>query len=577
MATTRSRHRALGDAAPGLSTLSSITAPPAGKARHRVTIEEVPDVSLGITRDDSSDMDIPGSFATSPINYGKAPASPEPELDSDEIDARIAASHISIAPEERTDDGSCPSDGSIAPDDLWSEVEPQAASTSRKPYPAERTADPAYPTPDEATRRAYEESTTPYKTPSRHAKVAAKTPGVKPSGPLYFPNVTTFRLKPSSKSDEFIQHAEKYGRVPGMEWFPHKVIIEHDSEGKSSSQTNSAEQKSDETLKQLTKKPKSKGQQRAEDMAFLRDVIKDNKRRRRMQEMLPDLIPNDKSLLDELWDAMKSSSGGEGYESSVPEGEETMKPDSDSPPIQSWEVMSSEPKTQSPVPGPSYFDKGKWVRDEDYEANQQYIESHKPEPEVRTASSEGRKKKKKKSKKPRPSLGINLEQIRPTQAPNLEKSRDAIDLKASIAALPAGGYFAEKMRAKSAAPDQSRVEKTRQKFNPPSDSSDSSSESSESSSEHSSTSSPESSDSENDRRKSRKKKSSKGKSRSEYREENRELKEKVKKAQRASVKLKEPTTYYGQESYDDFELWSYETDQWIKASGFSDADTVEYM
>ncbi|KAG9113522.1 hypothetical protein FRC07_007771 [Ceratobasidium sp. 392] len=439
-------------------------------------------------------MDIPGLFASSPVNLGKAPAEPEPEpeLDSNEIDARIAVTHISIAPEECTDIESCPSDGSIAPKDFWSEVDPPAASTSRKPYPAERTTKPLeYPTPGATTWRAYGQSTTPFKTPSRHAKVVVKTPSIKLGGPMYFPHNTTIHNVPEAPSE---------------------------------SPVNSAEQKSDETLKQGAKKPKLKAQQRAEDMEFLREIIQNNKRLRRMQKVFPDLVPNNKPLLDEVMEALGESSGAEGHESSVWEDEVYRVP-MDSPPVQAWEIMSSEPKTQSPAPGPSYFDKGKWVSNEDYEANQDYITAHKPAP---TALSEGHKKKKK-SKKPRPSLGINLEQICPTQAPNLEKSRDVADLMASITALP----FRQLKRVHSSK--------------------------------------------DNSRKKSRKKKSSKHKSRSEYREENCELKEKVKKAQRASVKLKEPTTYYGQESYDEFELWSYETDQWIKASGFSDTDTVEYM
>ncbi|KAG8775257.1 hypothetical protein FRC12_001591 [Ceratobasidium sp. 428] len=127
----------MGDAAPGLSTLSSIATLPAGRVRHRITIEEVPNVSLGHTRNHSSDMDIPGLFASSPVNLSKAPAEPEPKpkLDSDEIDVRIVVTHRSIAPEECTDIESCPSDGSIAPEDFWSEVDPPGGEYEQEAVP----------------------------------------------------------------------------------------------------------------------------------------------------------------------------------------------------------------------------------------------------------------------------------------------------------------------------------------------------------------------------------------------------------------------------------------------------------
>ncbi|KAG8693823.1 hypothetical protein FRC09_010274 [Ceratobasidium sp. 395] len=496
----------MGDAAPGLSTLSSIAILPAGRVRHRITIEEVPNVSLGHTCNHSSNMDIPGSFASSPVNLSKAPAEPKPKpkLNSDEINARIAVTHRSITPEECTDIELCPSDGSITPEDFWLEVDPPGGEYKQEAVP----------------RGAYYQAIgVPH--PRRNDVEGVRAVDDAPGGPMYFPHNTTIY-----------------------------TVLEAPSE----SPVNSAKQKSDETLKQLAKKPTLKAQQRAEDMQFLREIIKDNKRLRRMQKVLPNLVPNNKPLLDEVMEALGELSGAEGNKLSVWDDDVYRVP-ADSPPIQKLEVMSSEPKTQSPVPGAIVLRQS----NEDFEANQEYITAHKPAP---TASSEGRKKKKKsKSKKPRPSLGINLEQICPTQALDHEKSRDAIDLKASIAALP------RSTRSKHGG-------KITKKFNPPSDSSDSSSKSSELSSEQSSTSSLEK---DNRQRKSRKKKSSKHKTQSEYREENRELKERVKKAQRASIKLKEPTTYFGQENYNKFELWSYETDQWIKASGFSDADAVEYM
>ncbi|KAG8775256.1 hypothetical protein FRC12_001590 [Ceratobasidium sp. 428] len=321
-------------------------------------------------------------------------------------------------------------------------------------------------------------------------------------------------------------------------YFPHNTTIYTVAEAPSKSPVNSTKQKSDETLKQLAKKPTLKAQQQAEDMQFLREIIKDNKRLRRMQKVLPNLVPNNKPLLDEVMEALGELSGAKGNELSVWDDDVYGVP-ADSPPIQKWEVMSSEPKTQSPVPGAIVLRRS----NEDFEANQEYITAHKPAP---TASSERRKKKKKlKSKKPRPSLGINVEQICPTQALDLEKSMDGINLKASIAALPVGGYFAEKMHTKSAAPDQSMAEKSRKKFNPqvivPTARAN---QASRRASSHQLVAWRRTIDS------ARVVKRSRANIRLEasIARKTCELKEKVNKAQRASIKLKEPTTYFGQEN-----------------------------
>ncbi|QRV99120.1 Pol polyprotein/retrotransposon [Ceratobasidium sp. AG-Ba] len=110
MATTRSKRRALGAAAPDLAPLPSrpTSAAAGGRAYKPVRIEEIQDGSSGHEREGSADLEIPGSFAASPVNLGKAPDDVVAEYDSDEIDERIAASHISIDMGASTDDESCP-------------------------------------------------------------------------------------------------------------------------------------------------------------------------------------------------------------------------------------------------------------------------------------------------------------------------------------------------------------------------------------------------------------------------------------------------------------------------------------
>ncbi|KAG8719665.1 hypothetical protein FRC09_010799 [Ceratobasidium sp. 395] len=46
------------------------------------------------------------------------------------------------------------------------------------------------------------------------------------------------------------------------------------------------------------------------------------------------------------------------------------------------------------------------------------------------------------------------------------------------------------------------------------------------------------------------------------------LKRKAKQRRRANIELKEPTPYQGQVNYDEFELWSYQVDQWLSEIGF---------
>jgi hypothetical protein len=127
------------------------------------------------------------------------------------------------------------------------------------------------------------------------------------------------------------------------------------------------------------------------------------------------------------------------------------------------------------------------------------------------------------------------------------------------------------MWAKSQAPGKSRITIQRQKFNqnPPSSSNSSSSDSSEDSEDSDSLESSSESDSTKQCHDAKKK--------DKYRKKHRELKRKMRKAQRASIKLKEPTAYRGQGNYDDFELWDYETEQWLKESGFKGQRAVQYL
>ncbi|QRV77205.1 conserved oligomeric Golgi complex subunit 4 [Ceratobasidium sp. AG-Ba] len=107
MATTRSRRKALGAAAPTFDAPPDQPASTTSRTR-QVTMVEIPDSATGHGREGSAELEIPGSFAASPVNLGKGPEDPEPELNSDEIDERLAATHISIDMGASTDDESCP-------------------------------------------------------------------------------------------------------------------------------------------------------------------------------------------------------------------------------------------------------------------------------------------------------------------------------------------------------------------------------------------------------------------------------------------------------------------------------------
>ncbi|KAG8755301.1 hypothetical protein FRC12_010923 [Ceratobasidium sp. 428] len=55
------------------------------------------------------------------------------------------------------------------------------------------------------------------------------------------------------------------------------------------------------------------------------------------------------------------------------------------------------------------------------------------------------------------------------------------------------------------------------------------------------------------------------------------LKRKAKQRRRANIELKEPTPYQGQVNYDEFELWSYQVDQWLSEIGFKGRKAVRYL
>ncbi|KAG8695606.1 hypothetical protein FRC09_009060 [Ceratobasidium sp. 395] len=216
MATTRAQRRALGAAAPGLDALSDRPASMTSRYR-RVTMVEVPDHdSPGYRREGSADLEIPGSFAASPVvhvGFG----SEDDGFDSDELDERLAAAHISTVA-ERTDDESCPPGESTAGEPAY----PQER-TGASPYPTYSDGpaygQPEYPNSDVTFGRTstprsgtgeslHETSTTPFQTPSRKAKVYAKTPSVKLNGARFFGNSVINIDTCEDDTHENVTHAE---------------------------------------------------------------------------------------------------------------------------------------------------------------------------------------------------------------------------------------------------------------------------------------------------------------------------------------------------------------------------------
>ncbi|KAG8739731.1 hypothetical protein FRC10_005228 [Ceratobasidium sp. 414] len=493
-------------AAAGLSALGYRAAPDLDQLQNRpdsaaarvrkfqaVTIEDVPDGWARFQHEGSADLDIPGSFAASPVN-----AEGSNDLDSDSEDERLTDAHI--------DHESCHSRESIG-GRRKSEPCPQPEHIGTTPYPTKHI---VYPGP----------------------------------GPSMYPTEWEVALK---KNVNPINHS--IGR--GNSTLDYAVP---DPEPKGKNPEPEAERRSDETLKQAAKPKcmKSEAQQRNEDMAYLRAVIKDNKRRRQLQEMLPDVIPNNKSLLEEMREALRESSGAEGYESSLWEDG-----------VYEIESVGSTGKKRdthpeaAPQSGPSYFEKGKW-----------FVARKKAKAIGPTPENEGRTKAKQ-PKRARPSLGIKIDDVMPSQVQQPKPNNPLVieDLKANVAALPAGGYLAEKMRAKSLGPDRSMTNPNNWD-NPPSDNDSSSLSSSNQATENSSdnpeldqrdtnsTDNSDGADGTHIRTISERRKRRNVKDRDRYREKNKKLRK---------------------NNYDGFELWNHKIEQWVNRSGLSDRKVVRYL
>ncbi|EUC56404.1 Pol polyprotein/retrotransposon, putative, partial [Rhizoctonia solani AG-3 Rhs1AP] len=206
--------------------------------------------------------------------------------------------------------------------------------------------------------------------------------------------------------------------------------------------------------------------------------------------------------------------------------------------------------------GPSYFDKGKWQCNEDYEAQQ----AHKRQVEAPRSSREASTR----AKKARPSIGIRIDELVPEKAKPEKRSTTpnvARNLELSIAALPERGYFADNMRtflAKEKKPK--KAEKARAYIPETSDPSESDSD--ESTTEKN--------------RKNREKYRAKEKTRKEQRE-NKRLRRQVRELKRASIKIKEPEKYRGQEDFDAFEMWDYQVNSWLRKTGYKGAEAVEWV
>ncbi|QRV95893.1 Pol polyprotein/retrotransposon [Ceratobasidium sp. AG-Ba] len=589
MTNTRSQRKALRAAAPNLASLPNNSNAPAaaGKSkRSKATTTKNLDGTPGFEREGSADLDIPGSFAVSPANnQGKRSDSLTSSLDEDELDERLTEAHISVV-EACNDDESFPSGESTTEATAKERPQlesiagacPNAESTGEQPRPAtsdranmlsqsvsqtapadERMDTPSFHAEAEATTVSeIAASTTPFQTPSRKAKSRLNSsPSVRTGGAMYFRN---------------------------------DVLDTYDV----NSTYNEPEQKSDETLKQVPrpKRRKSDKQQRAEDLAYLRQIIKDKNRLLNAKHVLDTEILNTKSLLEEIRETSEES----GCESIM--WDENTHPivsgaQIDPITIERVEISSGE---ESPQAGPSYFDKGKWVKDLDYEANMAYKQARKsaaePDPKQKENVPE-----KPKARRARPSLGLTIDEVRPIERKvPAETPNKTFNLGASVAALPGGGYLAKKMRA-SLLSSQTKRQDRKERYNPPSsssssssssessdssdnldpsDSSDDSSDSDSSDSSSSSSSSGRSRGRRSRRHRHRRKNHSspsyrrrQSRQRERHREERRKLKRELRKARRAQIKMKEPSPYNGRPDYDTFESWCYNITKWFKAAGFS--------
>jgi hypothetical protein len=168
-------------------------------------------------------------------------------------------------------------------------------------------------------------------------------------------------------------------------------------------------------------------------MVFLSELIKDRERLKSLQSLLPNIVPDDKSLWDEIKEAISSDE----YEMSDWEGNSSTAEEEEC-------ERAQETGPSNRKDGPSYFDKGKWQSQEDYDTQQEYKKAaEKRKAEMSVAAQTHRKKD-------QPALGVTLDDIRPPgHPPGRKSSQRHQDPERSMAALPAGGYFTDKMRAKA--------------------------------------------------------------------------------------------------------------------------------
>ncbi|QRV99117.1 Pol polyprotein/retrotransposon [Ceratobasidium sp. AG-Ba] len=430
---------------------------------------------------------------------------------------------------------------------------PQKERIGEKPCPLERTSETAarpssYPLvpafEQMATPSFYAEAeattkggTTPFQTPSKTAKVPEKAPGVSLKGARFFaPNVLV---------------EEEYNTI--------EMLDQSETEPE-------AEQRSDETLRQDSKQKKrrSKKKQRDADAEYLRDIVRDETRFQEAWSIIEHTVPGGRSLLEEI----RSAALENGYEAVYGENDEYLtESDLEHPYTEYQPCTESLQMPESSKAGPSYFDKGKWVNGSDYEANQEFIAAQKAQRAPEMIPEPSPKTTKKKPCKARPSLGIRIDEIQPART-KVAQSKLRTNLRDSLAALPGGGYFATKMRAKSEDPNMSNKVGARKNNNPPDDSGSSSSSDSESSDGSSDTSdSTSSSDGSSKQRKHKNKSNNspsrklrKEKYRDEYQKKYKKLQKQIRRAKRSSAKVKEPTPYRGQANYDALELFDYQFD-----------------
>ncbi|KAF8735462.1 hypothetical protein RHS02_06468, partial [Rhizoctonia solani] len=277
-----------------------------------------------------------------------------------------------------------------------SEPHPSRASTSKrasqpsKTYPS-RLITPSFLANAKATPREEDPvgSTTPFVTPSQKARPPVTTQCVPLNGPKFFTEIINV--------DTGSIHEE----------------VKEPKNG------------SNKTLRQSkVLKRKSAAQQKVKDLAYMREIIKDNQRLRSLQSLLPNIIQNDKDLLTKINKVLRESSSTKEYTPSEWEIElETNSPNAET-------RTTAQPSNQSAAMGPShptFFDKGKWISNKDFDVQQAYKAA-----KSRTDDTM--------PKKDQPSIGITLDDIRPPRKAARQETRERSCDRLGIAALPAGGY-----------------------------------------------------------------------------------------------------------------------------------------